>query len=156
MPCYAGWRGGLRHKWVFSGNTNPGGAPVVQNYGFLSANGAQTTTQTFSNVLELTKFLSFQRNRFTNAGAAATNLGVNNTIETEIPFYQANRFATSRIITADSMPCNSYQITTTESNLTGTSVNNVIDRWDSVGEDFTLFFWTGVPIMYNYSRDQNS
>lgn len=156
MPCYAGWRGSLRHKWIFSGNTNPGGAPVVQNYGFLSSNGAQTQTTTFSNVLELTKFLSFQRGRFTNAGAAATNLGVNNTIETEIPFYQNNRFATSRILTADSLPCNSYQITTTEYNIDDDSVNNVYDRWDSVGEDFTLFFWSGVPIMYNYSRDQNS
>jgi hypothetical protein len=160
LPCYAGWRGGLRHKWTFNGASS--GTPIVQNYGFVGANGAQTFSQTFTNTLELTKFLSFQRGRFTNAGAAATNLGVNNTIETEIPFYYGNRFNTARILTADSLPCNSYQITTTQVTLTGQTPGEEqaiaanFDRWDATGEDFTCFFWSGVPIMYNYARDENS
>jgi len=160
LPCYAGWRGGLRHKWTFNGVS--GTTPIVQNYGYVAANGAQTFTQTYTNTLELTKFLSFQRGKFTNAGAAATNLGINNTIETEMPFYYGNRFNSARILTADSLPCNSYQVTTTQVTLTGQTpgeeqaLSNNFDRWDATGEDFTCFFWSGVPIMYNYSRDENS
>ncbi|APG76857.1 hypothetical protein 3 [Beihai picorna-like virus 7] len=159
-PCFAGWRGSLRHKWVFSGESLQ--SPLISNYGFIAANGAQSTEWTVTNDLEAEKFLSATFGKFSNGGSAGTNLGVNNTIETEMPYYNGNRFSSSRILSADNNSSYSYQVETIQSkSVPSGPVPSVVTRdafyrMCAAGEDFTLFFWTGVPIMYNYSRTYTS
>lgn len=159
-PAYAGWRGSLRHKWIFNGASQ--GSPVVQNYGYIGANGIQSFTHTYTNDPALIRFLSAQKAKFSNGGAASTNLGVNNTIETEMPYYNGNRLSSTRILSADNNSSFSYQTTVTTGTATGQTpgteeaLRATVDRWCAAGEDFTLFFWSGVPILYNYSRDQNT
>lgn len=158
-PAYAGWRGSLRHKFIFA-NSNQ--SPNVCQFGYLGANGIQSTTHTISNELEATKFYSNRLGRFTNGGAAATNLGVNNTIECEMPYYNGNRFSSPRILGSSDQSSLSYQITTTQYRPSPTGPTPEIleedtyQMWTAAGEDFTLFFWAGVPIMYNYERTENS
>lgn len=161
MPCFAGWRGSLRHKFIFNADGDQQFAPVVQRYGFLTSNGPQEASYPTGNVQNTTKFLSNRLGRFTWAGAASTNIGVNNTIEVEGPFYNGTRLATSRIITAPSMTCQSFQVTTlntrvTNQNVTNEEIVHSYQDWIAAGEDFSLFFFSGVPIQYRYERSELS
>lgn len=158
-PCYAAWRGSLRHKWMFP---NGDQSPNISNYGYISNNGVQNSTQAVTTDAQAQRFLSENSGKFSNAGSASTNLGINNTIETEMPYYNGNRLSSARIIGADDMSSFSYQVVTTQYTAAASGPNpDVVSRdsyqmWTAAGEDFTLFFWTGVPIMYNYSRTSNT
>lgn len=157
-PCYAGWRGGLRKKLLFDGSS--GTNPTVTRYGFLSGKGFQTSSlpidgQTTSEDIQI--FLSEQNNRFTIGGSAATNLGVNNTIEVEVPFYNGVRLQSPRQPNA-SFNCgaHSVQVQSLSADLDGTVtadrvINTGFQDWTATGEDFTLFFWSGTPIVYRYA-----
>ena len=133
-------------------------SPNISNYGYISNNGLQNATQAVTTDAQAQRFLSENAGKFTNAGSASTNLGINNTIETEMPYYNGNRLSSARIIGADDMSSYSYQVVTTQTTAASSGPNpDVVSRdsyqmWTAAGEDFTLFFWTGVPIMYNYAR----
>lgn len=150
-PCYAGWRGGTRTKYLFGGNTD--GKPVVSRIGFSSAARYTEVLSNFTDAAEATKRLTYAGSSQTAGGAATTNIGINDTIEVEIPYYNGDRFATSRIPTqAVTNGCPSAQVETVlYSNAeTATLLDNgaIIRSWKSVGEDFTFFFFTGCPILY--------
>lgn len=150
-PCYAGWRGGTRTKYMFGGNTDT--KPVVSRVGFSSASRYTEILSNFTDTIEATKRLSFAGSSLTAGGSATTNIGINDTIEVEIPFYNGERFATSRVPTqAVANGCHSAQIETVLYKPSGTTElldsAAVIRSWKSVGEDFTFFFFTGCPILY--------
>jgi hypothetical protein len=158
-PCYAGWRGSLRHKWFFS---NGDQSPNISQYGFIANNGFQNNTLSVTTDAQAQRFLAEHSGKFSNGGTASTNLGINNTIETEMPYYNGTRLSSARILGADSQSSLSYQVVTTQYTAAATGPTpEVITRdsyqqWVAAGEDFTLFFWTGVPIMYNYARTSSS
>jgi hypothetical protein len=93
----------------------------------------------------------------------ATNLGINNTLEVELPYYMPKRFSTARTISAQQLDSNSHVVYTAEASgendptirhLKSLATN--YQQYDAVGEDFTLFFFTGVPIYYEYALTENS
>jgi len=151
-PCYAGWRGGTRTKYMFGGKTDS--KPVVTRIGFDSGQRYTEILSNFTTAEDATKRLTYAGSALTAGGAATTNIGINDTIEVEIPYYNGDRFSTSRVPTqAVSNGSHSAQIETVlYKNASSTdSVDNaaVIRSWKSVGEDFTFFFFTGCPILYN-------
>lgn len=163
-PCYAAWRGGIRKKLLFGGNNESFKSPTVSRIGYNTNTqwGVISASTTNSNEY-WAKALSNNLNSNTQGGAAATNLTINNTIEVEAPYYNGKRFSSTRIPDAPSInSCQSLQIDylSARINPAGPGANivatNYFQDWTAVGEDFTLFFWSGTPIIYRYSRGQDS
>jgi hypothetical protein len=158
-PCYAGLRGARRKKYLFAngGSTNPN---VVRG-NFNTIGNGQYTNSTLSFVSQtssrLAKWASTRLAPNSGGGASATNLSVNNTIEVELPFYADERFRGARMVRGQSLPSNSHQVSTVSSTsddtsgFLGQSMSTTYQQWDAVGEDFTLMFFTGCPILYNYT-----
>jgi len=155
-PCYAGVRGARRKKYLF-GNVSDGTASVVRG-NFVGANNGKIQTSTIAYNLPnefLSKLSTRQLNTSSGAGASTTNCSINNTIEVELPFYATDRFRSARNVRAQSLPSNSHTVTT-QNKLLDSSYSTIpsthaeFQQWDAVGEDFTLMFFTGAPILYNY------
>jgi len=151
-PCYSGWRGGTRTKYMFGGNTDT--KPVVSRIGFTNQARYTTVLSDFTSAAQVAKRLTFAGSSLTAGGAATTNMGINDTIEVEVPFYNATRFSPARLPSADF--ANGAHATQVETVLyQNPASTNLLDNgaiirsWKSVGEDFTLFFFTGCPIIYN-------
>jgi hypothetical protein len=151
-PCYSGWRGSTRTKYLFGGNTDQ--KPVVTRAGY-SAN--QRYTEFLADItdpVEATKRLTYATSPYTSGGSATTNRGINDTIEVEIPYYNGFRFSPARLPSGDFVNgCHSAYVETMLYK-PASGAAELLDRaavirsWKSVGEDFTLFFFTGCPIIY--------
>jgi len=149
-PCYAAWRGGLRTKYVFDDNQYV--MPTVSRVGFDNNSPVETFTLSDTSAEYLTQRLTATSNQYTAGGSASTNLGVNNTIEVETPFYHPVRFASARLPKADTANGSETNIVSMISGGTDFGLQDAkkysCSTWKSVGEDFSLFFFTGCPIVY--------
>ena len=152
MPCYAGWRGSTRTKYTFDGNL--GRNPTVTRVGFTQASYEEARSFSKDDPDDLTKMLTYASSQLTSGGAASTNLGVNNTIEVETPYYNGVRFSSARLP-------NATLGNLSQSNAIDMTINGYnrefedpeedhayLRSWKSVGEDFTLFFFVGCPVLY--------
>lgn len=159
-PCYAGVRGARRKKYLFANGDST--SPNVIRGDFSGANNGVFTTSSLNyitnGVARLSKWASIRMAPSSGAGGSATNLTVNNTVEVELPFYADDRFRGARLVKAQSLPSNSHTVTTTSATEDAnafkvglSSFNPIYQQWDAVGEDFTLMFFTGAPILYNYT-----
>lgn len=152
-PCYAGWRGSFRKKFVIDGAW-PWNNVTAQRVGFLpySANYtdlATPTTQTATNLFTR----QYAEEGFN--GLTATDRTVNSVLETEIPYYIGKRMSPSR---EPGLPFNNgseavmVQVLTPGERTTVpvSFKSGIMHQYDAVGEDFSLFFFVGCPILYNY------
>lgn len=162
-PAFAGVRGGYRKKYFFSAPATRQTPLVNRDSFYQTGNGVYTGAELALNSPRETvqKFLSSRWNIATGNGTAATNLGINNTIEVEFPYYRPKRFSKARTINAQGLDCNSHNITTTDVNSPDFLANPVgystaIQQHDAVAEDWSLFFFTGVPVYYQYTMDETS
>lgn len=153
QACYAGYRGAIRHKYLYHGGANMIN-PVVQRQSF------SPNTSGVWNVIPLleqetnTPVLTRDWTNTTWQGATGTGLAINNAIEAEFPFYNEGRFNYARIIGSQSMDCpstSSHFCTGLEESAVTTRTKIGFQQWVSAGEDFSYYFFTGVPIMYQYS-----
>lgn len=162
-PAYAGVRGSYRKKYLFSG-PNSAQAPVVTRDIFRANGNGNIIGHELSigsGHAMLQKFLTSKWGQKSGNGTASTNLGINNTIEVELPYYSPVRFSKARTIGAQALDCNSHDVKTTDvllGPLDGAYAGNsvVYQQYDAVGEDFSLFFFTGVPIYYQYVMDDKT
>lgn len=158
-PSYAGVRGGYRKKYMFI--TGEGGTiPIASRRGSINTgNGEMTATDMVIAAPQAYKqaLISAHGGNYTGNGAVATNTFVNNTLEVELPYYMAKRFSSPRIVTAQNLDCNSHTVTTQSHETGNLSVvrSNPYYQFDAVAEDWSLFFFTGVPIYYQYSLDES-
>lgn len=151
-PCYSGWRGSTRTKYLFGGNTDT--SPIVSRIGFTSDQRYSESSSALADPQSATKRLTYANGHFTAGGSATTNIGINDTIEVEVPYYNGIRFSPARMPSASfANGCHSAQVDTVLYNpnlatpeLPATQA--IIRSWKSVGEDFTFFFFTGCPIIY--------
>jgi len=154
QACYAGYRGSIRHKYLYhsSGNMD---LPVVEREDYSPDTAGITSIQFFpvtgNNSANLT-------GAFTNTswqGAAGTGTSINNGLEVEFPFYNKGRFGYSRLIKAQDLDCpstSSWFITGMDNFIkAGTFEKIGYQQWTAAGEDFSFYFFTGVPIMYQYT-----
>lgn len=163
VPSYAGWRGSMRRKYFYSAPTTRQSPLVIRdgfnasgngvfNFSFLSLTAGRDVVQ---------KFLTSRFAATSGAGTVATNLGINNTIEAELPYYMPKRFSAARTIRAQALDCNSHILKTTSVNVATqgpepAEYSTAMQEHSAVGEDFSLFFFTGVPIYYNYTMNETS
>ncbi|APG78556.1 hypothetical protein 2 [Wenzhou picorna-like virus 9] len=154
-PCFAGYRGGFRKKFIFSGELRSPYNPVVSR-GAGSANAFNIVRETRSlgssvqaDADQMLKLLPSSI-----SGAATVNLGVNNTVETELPFYEGLRFLPARIISNSSpfLHARTYlRMGTSPGNNAPDVIPMTCTEYDACAEDMSFFFFTGVPPTYNYN-----
>jgi len=161
-PSYAGWRGSMRHKFYMSA-TSDSQTPLVIRDGYNgSGNGnfAFTSIALSSATAAIQKFLTSRLAATSGAGTAATNLGINNTLEVDLPYYMPKRFSAARAVSAQNLDCNSHIMKTValSSSSRGATTTTQTAYQDHVaaGEDFSLFFFTGVPIYFKYTLNESS
>lgn len=155
QACYAGYRGSIRHKYLYhtAGNML---TPVVEREDYSPDTAGIWSTQAItaanSDSGELTK-------AFTNTswqGAAGTGTTINNGVEVEFPFYNKGRIGYSRLIRAQDLDCPStsswFATGLDYAFRQGTDEKIAFQQWTAAGEDFSLYFFTGVPIMYQYTE----
>lgn len=163
-PSYAGIRGAMRNKLLFSASNSRQSPLVIRDDFTNSTNGrfsfsTLSLAGTASSVVQ--KFLTSRFAIQTGNGANATNLGVNNTIETEFPYYYPQRFSAARTIQAQDLDCNSnitkFTVARSDDLFAIPFENSVAyQEHKAVGEDFSLMFFTGVPIYYQYTLNDTS
>lgn len=162
MPSYAGYKGAVRKKYMFenAGNTNPN--VVRQGYIATDTGNVFSSEYAYTNTAKnQTRYLSSRFNPGSGAGNCATNCTINNTVEVELPFYWPKRFASSRLVHANDLQSNSHQVRSVASHGGSGSaspriITPLIHQHDAAGEDFSLFFFTGVPIYYRYTLNETS
>lgn len=164
-PAYAGVRGAYRKKYFFSAPTTRQ-TPVIARDTFKNSGNGSISASVISladTAVQIQKFLSTRWAPNSGNASVATNLGINNTLEVELPYYMPKRFSTARTISAQQLDSNSHVVYTAEASgqddptiqhLKTLATN--YQQHDAVGEDFTLFFFTGVPIYYEYALTESS
>jgi hypothetical protein len=128
-----------------------------------TGNGAFNTSEALLGAgrVLIQKFLTAKLITSSGNGSTATNIGINNTVEVEFPYYLPKRFSPARTISAQDLDCNSHRVTTLDVNSPDfvpnpEQLNTAYQQHDAVGEDFSLFFFTGVPIYYKYTLTELS
>ena len=153
QACYAGYRGAIRHKYLYHTNgcmINP----VVERESYSPDTAGIWSSVNFTTNQIDTQTLTENFTNTTWQGAAATGLMINNGIEVEFPFYNKSRIGYSRLIKSQDLDCPSTttHLTTSLDNMQQKESFNKVSfqQWTAAGEDISFYFFTGVPIMYQY------
>lgn len=144
-PCYVGRRGSLRAKYVFKGalnTTNPYDVFIERN----SNTGSSLTNYIESGVTPTsTNISTFASTTFRLSGMNGgdyTNCNLQPVLEVEFPFYSNTRFAGNRDF---AKTVNGYGGHGHNMYVNVPASGTFYDRYASVGEDYTLFWWQGQP-----------
>lgn len=158
LPCYGGYRGSVRKKYMFedAGTSSP---LVTRDVYDNATNGIFNSQEyAFTNTAtDQMRFLSSRWSPNSGNGSATTNCGVNNTVEVELPYYWPKRFSPARSVRAQDLQCNSHNVRViTEKSADKPLTSPMFHEYSAAGEDFSMFFFTGVPIIYKYTIYENS
>lgn len=148
LPLYAGWRGSIRWKFIYnplliSGTFTP---YVTRLNGDATYANSQATTSTFTQIGINNGIGQFIGNLF--EGSAVTTSNVNPSVEVEIPYYSPVRFMAARRanLTTEGFRGLGYAHRIMARGDGTTPI--VISSYVATGEDFTTFFFCGVPRAY--------
>jgi len=158
-PCYEGWRGGIRkkticfldlfHKSAMLTTTRlatPGIAPAESSSNFIVADSANYI------VGENLKYIDTGY-----AGTVTTPVEGNPVLELELPYHHYERFIPAKVAQPNvgiGLQKN-YAHKLTYVGKKEVSGGPTFVDYQAVGDDFSLFFYTGVPIMYYAPSDPN-
>lgn len=153
--CFAGWRGALRKKFIFE-NSNVSRLLMVSRFGegaVVRSNRSAVSTDSD----KLGKFVTTFRGKYATAGACATISEQNNVLEVEFPYYNFRRFLNPR---KESPECTTHRVEFLVHDQPDDNFSNdrgiIYTTFTSVGEDFTLLGFTGIPTLFRYDIDHNS
>lgn len=151
--CFAGYRGSIRRKYVLEqpGDTQAKFTCTMTNGG---SNYSDTITSTATTDLPtLVKFLSSRTDRNTGPGTAMTTIMQNPVLEVNLPFYSNQRFRLTRRLGMERNDTDTHEVEILRSNaLPGSLFTSYV----ASGEDFCLFFFTGVPPLWQYQLTENT
>lgn len=155
MTCYAGWKGGLRRKYMLEGNQTRN--PLISRMDFApNAISESIISDSNANVSNWNTRI-YAETGFN--GSKTTDLVNNNCVEVEVPYYNGVRFSTCRLPSDDFRNgAHSVRLTTNVEDSAATTAAGrraLIQQYDAVGEDFTLFFFVGCPILYEYAIEND-
>jgi len=163
MPAYVGWRGALRWKYIvrYMKDINTTGFPhhtcqtislkricsERAGYEIMTPNVDFTT----NNQTEIARTMVDNTENNWD-GSVVSYLQGNPALEAEFPYYSNFRFlpAKRRNRTID-QAFNHFHMFETCTDRTNNGAF-IVDAYNSIGEDFNLFFFTGAPIVYYYGR----
>lgn len=155
QACYAGYRGSIRHKYLYHTSGNMG-LPLIERENYSPDTAGIWTTEAISAGDSDSAGLTKAFTKTSWQGAAGTGSMINNGVEVEFPFYNKGRIGYSRLIKAQDLDCpstSSWFATGLDSAFrVGTDEKIGFQQWTAAGEDFSFYFFTGVPIMYQYAE----
>jgi hypothetical protein len=150
-PAYTAWRGSLRWKIasinaIISGSNGIAETPMRVTRDVASQ--TYSNTSVLHGIDQAFALTLLQGTKPTLTGASYTHDNVCPTLEFEVPFQQTRRFAFAKRAnwTTVSTLGNAYTVTKLLSKFTTSRMAQ--EHLCSTGEDFSLFFFTGAPIMY--------
>lgn len=153
--CYAGWRGGLRHKFVASSVLE--GSYRVHRH---EHNNAYGFTQVSENAPgfdgDITKFLSARTAEEGWDGMELNHASYNKVLEVEIPFYTGKRYLPARQIHANSILGDTIELSETYVSGGNAPKRVYIEDYVAAADDYSLMFFTGIPVMYRYFLNESS
>lgn len=148
-PAYVARRGSIRYKSVFSASTD---ARLQLMQVTRSATGAsyESTSVNINSgttVLSDRSYRQLYRNGF--GGMQATHGTQNPVLEFEVPYQTPVRFsfARKRNYTTDNFGENAFLLETVVSTSTDVRANSIVN-YVAAGEDFSLSFYIGPPVIY--------
>jgi hypothetical protein len=158
--CFSGWRGSLRYKVVPRG-ARDADVPIsmscvrwddYDNAGYAFSSGSMLTYTSNEGAAASVVFSEVAGQEFRNTIALPSPNGqalavgdINPCLEYEIPFYSDQRFVPGK--TSDytgNFTCSGAAL---EISGDGTP-STVFDHYVAAGEDFQVFFWTGMPPLF--------
>jgi hypothetical protein len=148
MGCYAGWRGSLRKKLACVGDLR---WPIVCRSGFDAVENTLTSVGTSAAVI--VPYISRNYGMEGFNGQAIQDVNNVGTLEVECPYYIGKRMSTARTPTYSfNNGCENIKFETFLKT-SGSAVNGAarVLEFCATGEDFSLFFFTGCPILYEYA-----
>lgn len=159
---FSGWRGSLRYKMLYNNKPISGAGATTMNESslYVERRGYNQTSYTnlvtpFSGYTSSSQaaeaavtdgFIFATPVRAGPKGALYANTGVNPTAEFEVPYYAPIRFSPAKRenYTTDNDYASGYSITGQGSSTAFTYVDSMV----ATGEDFQVYFWTGLPRIY--------
>jgi hypothetical protein len=161
-PAFVGYRGGIRHKFCRNAQNDGTIGPtnsmlVAKRAPYLKSGNNYSRVESSASVYAVTNGQLNSANTYWlpsgNAGIHATNTGVNPNLEIEIPYNSNLRYFPAK--KADWTSSNTfancielYLYSQMSSVNSGTAWHDFV----AAGEDFSLFFFTGCPVMYRETR----
>lgn len=158
LPAFAGRRGGIRWKYHLVGSTNTATSAMIVSdstpgagYGSGWENIAAGQSTPPKPSLRSSQWLTYWPHTW--CASHATALERNPVLEVELPYYTSARFTPTRRLdysTAGNIniPYHTVRIAGTF----GSAEVPALLSYVLVAEDFSLFFFSGVPIMYSYAE----
>lgn len=156
LPAYAGRRGGLRWKYHIVGMTTSATSAMIvsdsapgSGYGSGWAQIAVGQSTLPQPSTRHAQWLTYWPHTW--CASHATLLEQNPTLEVEFPYYSLSRFVPARKLNYSaagdaSVPFHTVRIAGTFASAEVPALLSYV----SVAEDFNLFFFSGVPIIYSY------
>lgn len=155
-PCFQGWRGGIRRKYLAIKAQANGGATFS---GYMSVTrkappgfGFSETAQAL-NLADNANFIAREVDRFpiAFAGTQPTPLVQNPALEVEIPYHSNYRFHPTRPLAPNANPAvqyeNAHELRVLERQQVAVGGPAFVE-YVAAGDDFSLFFYTNVPVCY--------
>lgn len=146
VPAFVGMRGGMRVKYVLSG---PGAASAtsmsVYRWVTSQPRAVSTTANVNNNFSELAWWRSNAASPVFDAGALVTVPDRMPVLEAELPNQVPWRFSYAKNVTNDSSPVYPTSPVHRVDVLANTAGEIILDRYQSVAEDFSLFWFCGAP-----------
>lgn len=150
--CFAGWRGGIRHRIVPAG--------VAESDSRLLMVAKRSAADGYDNDIDaLTAPSSLNVARYNgivgaqarscphgSEGMALTTAVVNDVLSFEVPYQKYYRFAPAKYedLTASDAWCNAFEVSAT----CDAKNDGWLDWYVAAGEDYQVYFWTGMPPLY--------
>ena len=157
-PAFEARRGGLRWKYLRSvGNVDGGSSMSVSR---IADNVGYSSTEILATTGNNPQIVAEEGARIYSHlwdGGAVTATDQNPVLEFEAPFYQPFRFATAKVadVTTAGTEFGSFHRCCTLWSKSGPDQSAIL-RYVSVGEDFTLNFFTGAPILFYAPTDPSA
>jgi len=149
MPAFAGYRGGFRRKYVcnaeFQGNTRC----MIAHREPYDDEVPLVSSTSYTTPVDFT--LSINSPFTDSANGSEIQLLRNNCcMEVEYPYYQTERFKSTRVINVSQMQSEQSELTVMVNPAANESGDKYVLDYVSPAEDFTLFFFVNVPKMYRW------
>lgn len=157
LPAYEGWRGALRWKYLTAQVAEGGGSVCNKLISTMVVTRSSRDDQGYLEVISNEQAnvnpsqmarSSLVTQRPTFAGATATYVEGNPTVEVELPWYSNERFGYAKRANLSQSALGNYTHTLQVRSDLDVGGYHEINGYCSVGEDFGLYFFTGAPIAF--------
>lgn len=159
VAAYSGWRGSIRYKLLYdsnpSTNTANESSRIYVERGDVKPFGTDSYTTSFAAYGDNATDEMASRQVIAGITAVTGTRGmvfatdhINNAVEFEVPYYSQYRFSPGKIINWTTGTKFNWTPTYNLESLSYAAGRDVVDYHVAAGEDFQVYFFTGLPRLY--------